>query len=178
VNSDTVASLLGELSEHGFSSYFRWGVLYCGMIHAHAQTGGMKQKFCEGERGNIIESSDLKWDNADDISLRIKASGTDAKGRVIRVEVGDKEGELRSFFKYNTTKEELEAEAKKRLTEWKVSGLSGSFTTFGARPVWLLDSIKVQMLDMNEALVYRVIKNTIRYGSDGYRQDITIEGKE
>jgi hypothetical protein len=177
VNSDTVAQLLGGLAEQGISSYFVGDTLYCGMIHNHeSQITGMKQKFFSGENGNIIDDGDLVWNAADDINLRIKAEGTDAQGNRISVEVGDKEGELRSYFKYNTTLQELEAEATGKLTEWKVSGLSGSFTTFGAKTAGLLDRIKIETPEAPSA-VYRVVKNGVSYGTDGYRQDISIGGK-
>jgi hypothetical protein len=166
------------LSESGFTFFFKQGKLYAGMLFDHKQDiVAPKQLFKEGENGNIIDSSDLKWNTADEINLRIKASGTDAKGKKISAEVGDKDGEVRSFFKYKTTQEELKKEAKKKLTEWKIEGLSGSFTTFGAKPVWLLDRIKIQTLE-HKAVVYKVTKTVIKYGTSGYRQEITIGGKE
>jgi hypothetical protein len=178
VNTDTVAQLLGELSESGFTFFFKEGKLYGGMIFEHGeQIAGAKQVFKEGENGNIIDSSDLEWSNAEDISLCIKASGTDEKGNKISVEVGDKEGEVRSYFKYKTTKAALEAEAKKKLTDWKISGLSGSFTTFGAKPVWLLDMIKIKLME-HPVGTYKVTKNAITFGDSGYRQNISIGGIE
>jgi hypothetical protein len=54
VNQDTVAKLLGDLSEVGIISYFRDGTLYCGMVHEHSEFA-KRQKFFEGENGNIIE---------------------------------------------------------------------------------------------------------------------------
>jgi hypothetical protein len=173
VNSDTVAQCLGELAENGFLFFFRGGTLYAGMVFDHS-TAGKRQVFREGEYGNITDSSDLTWNSADEITLQIKASGTDSKGKKIQVEVGDKEGEVRSFFKYNTTKAALEAEAKKKLTEWKVSGLSGSFTAFCARPVGLLERIKVSTME-HPAKDYTVVKNVISYGTDGLRQEVGIK---
>jgi len=184
VDQDTVAALMGDLADNGFSFFFREGVLYAGMIFDHSeQITGKKQLFIEGgvnryQTGNIIDDDDLVWNSADSIQLRIKASGTDKKGKKIKVEVGDKDGELRTFFKYNTTKEALKAEATKKLTEWKISGFSGSFTTFGARPVLLLDLIKIRTKEYPEGGVYRVVKNTISYGEGGYRQEITIGGEK
>jgi hypothetical protein len=176
VNTDTVSQMLGELSESGFSFFFKEGKLYAGMLFEHGnEITGAKQVFKEGESGNIIDSSDLEWNNAEDMSLLVKASGTNAKGEKISVEVGDKEGEVRSYFKYKTTKAELESEAKKKLTEWKVSGLSGSFTTFGAKPVWLLERIKIKLME-HPSGTYRVTKNVITYGDGGYRQNISIGG--
>jgi hypothetical protein len=69
----------------------------------------------------------------------------------------------------------LKAEAQKRLTEWKVDGLSGEFTTFGAKPVYLLDLIRIKQ-DGEDKGTYKVLKNTITYGTGGYRQNIKIGG--
>jgi hypothetical protein len=183
VDADTVAELLGELSENGFSFFFLDGTLHAGMIFDHSeQITGAKQLFIEAgvndrQTGNIVDDADLTWNDADNITLRIKASGTDANGKKIEVEVGDKDGCLRSFFKYNTTEAELKAEATKKLTEWKISGFSGSFVTFGARPVRLLDMIKIKTKEHPDGGVYRVTKNTISYDGGGYRQEITTGGK-
>jgi hypothetical protein len=174
VNSDNVAGLLGSLSEQKIICFFKDGVLQAGLLHKAKEIGTLKQKFVEGI--NIIDASSLNYETADSIRLRIKASGTDRKGKKITVTVGDKDGELRSYFKYNTTKEQLKAEATERLETWKVSGLSGDFTTFGAKLTGLLDRIKLQT---NEAplAVYTVTANRISYSTGGYRQDITIAGK-
>lgn len=176
VSCDTVAQLLGDLTESGIITFFKGDVLYCGMLHQHDEIGGKKQVFKTGDNGNIIDDSDLVYTDKDDINLRIKATGTDSKGKKIKVEVGDKDGEVRSFFKYNTTKETLKAEAEKKLTEWKVGGLSGSFTTFGGDICGLLDIIRVYT-STGQKGDYKIIKNTINYSNAGYRQNIKIGGK-
>ncbi|MDR0546316.1 MAG: hypothetical protein LBG77_01805, partial [Dysgonamonadaceae bacterium] len=169
VNSDTVAQLLGELSKSGVRSFFKDGTLYCGMIFDHSATiGKPKPTYRAGAGGNIIDDDDLEQVRADDIRLCIKASGTDRNGKKIRVEVGDKlDGEIRSFFKYNTTLEQLKAEATAKLTEWKKDGLAGSFTTFGGRLAGLLDVIKIYPQG-GAAVDCKVIKNTISFGNSGY----------
>lgn len=176
-NTDTVAQLLGNLKENGFSFFFKNGTLYAGMIFDYNdKLTGQKQVFKDGENGNIIDDSDLIWTDANNTSLQIKATGIDSKGKKIHLEVGDKDGEVRSFFQYNISKDQLEKEAKKRLTDWKISGFSGSFTTFGAKIVWLLDLIKIKTEEHPEGGIYKVLKNTISYSTSGYRQNITIGG--
>ncbi len=177
VNTDTVAQLLGDLHENGFLFFFKGGTLYAGIIFDYNEKlTGRKQVFSDGEFGNIIEDGNLIWTDAENTSLLIKATGIDSSGNKISVETGDKEGEVRSFYQYNVTKEQLEKEAKKRLTDWKISGFSGSFTTFGAKIVWLLDLIKIKTGEHPEGGVYKVLKNTVTYGTGGYRQEIKIGG--
>ncbi len=121
VNADTVAQLLGDLRENGFLFFFKHGALYAGMAFDYNdKLTGKKQVFKDGKNGNIIDDGDLIWTEAENTSLKIKATGIDSKGNKIQVEVGDKEGEVRSFHQYNVSKEQLEKEAKKRLTDWKV----------------------------------------------------------
>jgi hypothetical protein len=177
VNADTVAQMLGDLRENGFLFFFKNGTLYAGMTFDYnSKLTGKKQVFKDGESGNIIDDGDLIWAEAENTSLRIKATGIDSAGNKIQVEVGDKEGETRSFYQYNTTKAQLGKEAKKRLADWKVSGFTGSFTTFGAKIVWPLDLIKIKTEEHPEGGIYKAIKNTINYSARGYRQNITIGG--
>lgn len=175
VDCDTVAQLLGELSESGISSFFHGDTLKVGMIHDHTEAIGKKKQVL-ADNINIIDDSDLKWSDADEISLKIKASGTDKSGNKISVEVGDSDGDVRTFYKYNTTEAQLKSEATKKLKDWKVSGLSGSLTTFGQKYIWLLDLIKIKQ-DGKDKGVYKVLKNTTTYSSEGYHQRITIGGQ-
>ena len=174
VNSDTVAQLLGSLNETGIRSYFIGKTLYCGILHDHtAQANAPKQVFKEGV--NIIDVSSLEYNTKDEIRLRIKATGTDAKGKKISVEVGDKEGELRTYFAYKVTKEQLKQQATAKLEEWKVAGLSGDFTTFGYKPVRLLERIKAGT-NVAPVAIYTVTGVKLSYSDSGYRQTITIGG--
>ena len=71
--------------------------------------------------------------------------------------MGDDDGEVRSFFKYNTTEAQLKVEATKKLKDWKISGLSGSLTTFGQKYIWLLDLVKIKQEGIDRG-VYKVLK--------------------
>lgn len=54
-----------------------------------------------------------------------------------------------------------------------VSGLKGSFTTFGNKLLWPFDIAAIK-IDGKRAGKYFVQKNTITFGSSGFRQDITL----
>lgn len=177
VNTDTVAQLLGDLRGNGFLFFFKHGTLYAGMTFDYNEKlTGKKQVFSDGENGNIIDDGDLIWTDAANTSLKIKATGINSNGEKINVEVGDPDGEVRSFHQYNVSKEQLEKEAKKRLTDWKISGFSGSFTTFGAKIVWPLDLVKIKTEEHPDGGIYKVAKTVISYSTSGYRQNITIRG--
>lgn len=175
VDCDTVAQLLGELSEAGISSFFYGHTLKVGMIHDHTASIGQKKQVL-ADNINIIDDSELKWSDADEITLKIKASGTDKSGKKISVEVGDDDGEVRSLTRINTTLEQLKAEATKKLKDWKISGLSGSLTTFGQKYIWPLDVVKIKQEGQDRG-AYKVLKNITTFSSEGYRQQITIGGQ-
>ena len=173
VTDDTVASLLGRLQESGIRSFYRYedgkAVLYCGVIFE--RDGQPSQVFATGV--NIISDSSLEQQQAANIRLCIKAVSIMPNNKKIKVEVGDKDGEHRTLHTYNKTESELKAWAEQELKRLKVDGLTGSFTTFGYRLVDKLDAIGIK-LDGNKMGVYQVKKNVIKYGTGGYRQEITL----
>lgn len=173
VTDDTVAALLGRLQESGIRSFYRYEdgkpVLYCGVIFERDTQPS--QVFATGV--NIISDSSLEQQQAANIRLCIKAVSIMPNNKKIKVEVGDKDGERRTLHTYNKTESELKAWAEQEIKRLKVDGLTGSFTTFGYRLVDKLDVIGIK-IDGNKMGVYQVKKNVIKYGTSGYRQEITL----
>ena len=173
VTADTVASLLGKLSEQGVRSFFRYEngepVLYCGVLFERDSTPS--QVFKTGL--NIISDQSLQQQKAENMRLRVKAVSLMPDNKKIKVEVGDADGEHRTLHTYNKTETELKAWAEQEIKRLKRDGLTGSFTTFGASLVDCLDAIGL-IIDGKKAGVYQVKKNVIKYGTSGYRQEITL----
>lgn len=173
VTADTVASLLGKLSEQGVRSFFRYEngepVLYCGVLFERDYTPS--QVFKTGL--NIISDQSLQRQKAENMRLRVKAVSLMPDNKKIKVEVGDADGEHRTLHTYNKTESELKAWAEQEIKRLKRDGLTGSFTTFGASLVDCLDAIGL-IIDGKKAGVYQVKKNVIKYGTSGYRQEITL----
>ena len=173
VTADTVASLLGKLSEQGVRSFFRFEngepVLYCGVLFERDSTPS--QVFKTGL--NIISDQSLQQQKAENMRLRVKAVSLLPNNKKIKVEVGDADGEHRTLHTYNKTESELKAWAEQEIKRLKRDGLTGSFTTFGASLVDCLDAIGL-IIDGKKAGVYQVKKNVIKYGGNGYRQEITL----
>ena len=173
VTADTVASLLGKLSEQGVLSFFRYEngepVLYCGVLFERDSTPS--QVFKTGL--NIISDQSLQQQKAENMRLRVKAVSLMPDNKKIKVEVGDADGEHRTLHTYNKTESELKAWAEQEIKRLKRDGLTGSFTTFGASLVDCLDAIGL-IIDGKKAGVYQVKKNVIKYGTSGYRQEITL----
>lgn len=174
VTADTVSALLGHLKDHGgVRSFVRIEndepVLYCGVLFEHDKTH--KQVFATGV--NLIDDSQLKVQNAEDVKIKIKAVSLMPNNKKIRVEVGDTDGERRTLHAYNKQEKELKAWAEQELKRLKRDGLTGSFTTFGAELVDKLDNVGVK-IDGERKGVYQTQKNVIKYSPSGFRQEITI----
>ena len=173
VTDDTVAALLGRLQDSGIRSFYRYEdgkpVLYCGVIFERDTKPS--QVFATGV--NIISDSSLEQQLAANIRLCVKAVSIMPNNKKIKVEVGDKDGEHRTLHTYNKSESELKAWAEQEIKRLKVDGLKGSFTTFGYRLVDKLDAIGIK-IDGNKMGVYQVQKNVIKYGTGGYRQEITL----
>jgi hypothetical protein len=173
VTDDTVAALLGRLQDSGIRSFYRYEdgkpVLYCGVLFERDTQPS--QVFATGV--NIISDSSLEQQLAANIRLCVKAVSIMPNNKKIKVEVGDKDGEHRTLHTYNKSENELKAWAEQEIKRLKVDGLTGSFTTFGYRLVDKLDAIGIK-IDGNKMGVYQVKKNVIKYGTGGYRQEITL----
>lgn len=173
VTADTVAALLGKLSEQGIRSFFRYEngapVLYCGVLFERDTSPA--QVFKTGL--NIISDQSLGQQKAENMRLRVKAVSLMPDNKKIKVEVGDADGEHRTLHTYNKTESELKAWAEQEIKRLKRDGLTGSFTTFGHTLVDCLDAIGI-VIDGVKSGVYQVKKNVIKYGDGGYRQEITL----
>lgn len=173
VTADTVAALLGKLSEQGIRSFFRYEddtpVLYCGVLFERDTRPA--QVFKTGL--NIISDQSLQQQKAENMRLRVKAVSLMPDNKKIKVEVGDADGEHRTLHTYNKTESELKAWAEQEIKRLKRDGLTGSFTTFGHTLVDCLDAIGI-VLDGVKSGVYQVKKNVVKYGDSGYRQEITL----
>lgn len=173
VTADTVAALLGKLSEQGIRSFFRYEddtpVLYCGVLFERGTRPA--QVFKTGL--NIISDQSLQQQKAENMRLRVKAVSLMPDNKKIKVEVGDADGEHRTLHTYNKTESELKAWAEQEIKRLKRDGLTGSFTTFGHTLVDCLDAIGI-VIDGVKSGVYQVKKNVVKYGDSGYRQEITL----
>lgn len=89
------------------------------------------------------------------------------------MEVGDADGERRTITTYNKTESQLKAWAEQEIKRLKRDGLKGSLTTFGYKLVDKLDTVGIK-IDGTPMGIYQVKKNVIKYGSGGYRQEITL----
>lgn len=123
----TRLAVFQELKDrYGLTVYFNEDKLYCGL--AYAQDFG-QVKYRLG--WNTIRDNELKYRDADDVCLKVKAIWIKPDNTKIEAEVGDKGGSQRTLFFYNVdSKAELERIAKEEIQKYKYSGYEGKITTF------------------------------------------------
>jgi hypothetical protein len=173
-NFETVAELLAHLKENNIRTFFRIEdnkpVLYCGVLFDHGNE--MRQVFATGV--NIISDSSLDEQKAEDVKIKLKVVSLQPDNKKkIKVEVGDADGEKRALHCYGKTEAEAKAWGEQELERLKRDGLTGSFQTFGNVLLDVLDVIGIK-IDGKRKGKYQVAKNTITFGSGGFRQDITL----
>ena len=173
-NFETVAELLAHLKENNIRSFFRLEdgkpILYCGVLFEHGNE--MRHVFATGI--NIISDSNLDEQNAEDVKIKLKVISLQSDNKKkIRVEIGDADGEKRTLHCYGKTEAEAKAWGEQELERLKRDGLTGSFQTFGHSLLNVLDIIGIK-IDGERKGKYQVQKNTITFGSGGFRQDITL----
>lgn len=173
-NFDTVAELLAHLKENNIRTFFRLEdgkpVLYCGVLFDHGKE--MRQVFSTGV--NIISDDSLDEQKAEDMKIKLKVVSLQPDNKKkIKVEVGDADGENRTVHCYGKTEAEAKAWGEQELERLKRDGLTGSFQTFGYELLDCLDVVGIK-IDGERKGKYQVSKNTITYGSSGFRQDITL----
>ena len=178
VEKDNVSELLQQFYDNGFRFFFCTDKTGVPVLH-----GGILMDRSEGKclvvstGVNLIEDKDLKRVYAD--KVRIHAISTQGmNGKKISVEVGSKDKDANEYRIYATgkTEEELRAYAEAKLTEYQRDGLAGKLTTFGGRLVGLLDHVAVK-IDAQRRGIYQIEANEISFGTEGYRQTITLGRK-
>jgi len=177
LNKLTPAKALEEMkTKHGIYSYFRivnsQPVLYSGL--AYWTDNRHEEDFKFGY--NIIEHSNLVYRREEDVKLLIKAFGISKDNKRVKVEVGDPDGEIRTFHYYETNKEVLKRRAEQDLARLKYTGYYGDFLTFGAPSIQKGDIANLIGNQYNPDGKYLIKKVTKRIGvTTGYRQSIEPE---
>jgi hypothetical protein len=105
--------------------------------------------------------------------MKVKAIAIQPDNQRIEIEVGDKDGELRTVYHYGLTRDELRVFANQELERFKYTGFQGAFTTFGEPAVTKTDIAHVESQDGNTGN-YLIKKVEVRFGMDGYRQEINL----
>jgi hypothetical protein len=126
---------------------------------------------------NVIEH-DLEYRKREDVRLKLVGVIMDAKGKKEEVKEGHDDGELHTFNYHNRSKSEVEKELKKEAERLRYTGYRGKFVTFGAPYIKHGDVVVLsdQVYKEREGR-YLVKAVNIRFGQQGYRQEVELESK-
>ncbi len=125
-NTTKLEELQKIKEKYGITIFFVHDNLYAGLAYI-LDLGTVKYKL----GWNTIKDDELKYRNADDVRLKIKAVWIKPNNTKVEAEVGDPEGSLRTLFFYDvSSKSELEKLAKEEMKKYKYSGYEGKITTF------------------------------------------------
>lgn len=177
ISQVTPAKVLDYLKEKYYVfSFFVGEVLHVGLRYVPEVKPVHKMRF---DRNIIIENSDLSYRFREDVKIQIKAViiGTDNKRQELRE--GDPDGEVRTLHYYNTPLSDVKELLKAEIDRLKYTGYRGNFETFGTPFIKHGDIVdffdpNYPEREFNRAFV-KAVDTT--FGTDGYRQKITIEGK-
>ena len=173
INNATPVEVLKYLKEkYGVYSYFKKGILYCGLQY---QTEG-KQNHEFVFSKDIIDYSNLEYKIAEDVKIKVKAISINDDNNKEEEKAGDADGELRTFHYYNVDKATLKQRAEEELLKFKYDGYSGSFVTFGDKQVNHGDTVKLTDKKYPEREGTYIVKSVnTEFGTGGYRQTIELD---
>jgi hypothetical protein len=124
-NVNAAQALQKLKEEFGLTAYFRGKELFVGLAYQQ-KPGTVKYSLA----WNVI-GYDLEERREEDFQLKVKAIGIKRDNTRIEVEVGDKDGEQKTFHSYTIhDKEQLKKYAEEEMKKLKFTGFDGSIQTF------------------------------------------------
>lgn len=123
ISKATPAQVLERLNKDYFIRFwFRNQVLYCGLAIVPKLQTTHKIKY--------IISHQLEYIRKDDVKLLLKGIIMMPDNKRIEIEVGDADGEVRTYHKYNISASDMKKFLTQELETLKYDGFRGSFQTF------------------------------------------------
>lgn len=171
ISNATPAQVLDQLRQDYFvRSFFRDGKLYTGL--------SIIPKLQKTHHLKLVIDNNLEYINKDEVKILIKGVIMDAKNKKETIEVGDKDGEVRTIHKYNVSKSEMKRLCEQELERLRYSGFRGSFTTFIEPYINHGDIVYLPKLyDVDTDGKYIVKKVTRSFDGTKARQTVELETK-
>jgi hypothetical protein len=173
ITNATVSKILDELKkDYGLYSYFRDGKLHCGLPSDASKTNTEELAF----EKNIINPEDLKYQLADEISIKVVAISMQDDNSKKQIEVGDTDGATRTYYTYNATDAALKEFADLKLNAVKYTGYVGTVKTFGEPYLRHGDIVKITGGNYTSRNGNYELTSVSRHFSvnDGYKQDLEL----
>ncbi len=174
IHRATRSKVIDELRQKYFiKMFFRAGVLYAGLAIVPELQSTHRIKF----ELQVIENS-LEFRRKEDIRIKLKGIIINRDNSKKEVEVGDDDGEVRTFHYYDVPVNTVNDLLKKEAERLKYDGYRGSFTTFGYPQVKHGDIVELTSDEYPERDGSYVVKKVdMSFGMNGFRQTIEIESR-
>jgi len=172
----SIPQILDELKKtYGFYSYFKGLKLHVGLPSDASQTNTEEFAFEE----NIINEDELKYQIAEDLSMKVVAISMQMDNSKIEVEVGDSDGAQKTFHVYNTSESDLKAYATLKLNEVRYTGYVGTVRTFGEPYMRHGDIAKITSVKLPERNGNYTVKSVRRIFNveEAYKQELELDIK-
>lgn len=160
----------------GIAIYFRPdGTLYAG-LHYTPNLGEVKHSLGVNTRD---DGSELKYQQADETKIKLKAIYIDDAGKKTEVTVGDDDGGLRTvYFSEVSNVTELKTLAENRISQLRYDGYNGKFSAFMqpfCAPGYITEITDEQFPE--RAGKYYIDSVTVEFGESGGKRSIEITQK-
>ena len=164
-------------STYSLRAYFLRDVLHVGLAYATDGEQIYDYFFRPRSWSDAIITHNLKYNEADDVKIKVKAISIQRDNTRLEAEAGDTDGELRTVHYQNMTAAELKKAAEAAVDKLKVAGYTGSFTTFGEPVIQKADRVRLHSEDRPQGLyTVQAVIYTAGVGI-GIRQEVTIGNK-
>lgn len=148
--------------------------LYVGLAYTN-QTGTVKYNINK----NVINANDLKWQDKDDVKIKIRCIHIAKDGSKTEAEFGDNDGEVRTIHLYDVSdKSQLERLARAEMEKHKYSGYRGELNTFlipYCEPMMVAEIDNPQYPERSGR--YYISSVTVTFGTGGARRKPEIDVK-
>ncbi len=168
----SMAFVLSSLKDKlGIVSFSRDNTIYSGLAYYDNQSSQVQRIF----NYNII-SDTLEYRKAEDIKIKLVVKSVDKKN-LAPVEVGDSDGDTRTYYVAGMTSQaQMREVGERELPRYKYTGWFGSFTTFG--DVFIKHGDVVELVDKiiaDRNGKFLVKKVTTIFGVNGFRNTVELD---
>lgn len=182
VKNSTLSQVLDKIrSTYGVRSWFKGDTLIAGL--PYLSSDGVNHEIAFDRDIPLGKGDGLKYEDSDTVKLKVKAISILPDNSKLTVEVGDPNGEQRTFNAYNITSEsELSKLADQHLDDLKFTGFRGSFEMFGepmvvhGDTITLIDKLNPERADGVTKYAVKGVESTFSVDG-GFRQVVTLGKK-
>lgn len=175
ISKQSPAKVLDYLKEHyHIKSFFKNGTLYVGLAYLPSL-----QRTRTIAMNYDVKENSLEYRRADEVKLLLKGIiKSKSNKKDITIEIGDKQGEVRTFTYFDRTESEVRKQLDVEMLRFKYTGYRGSITVFGTDDFSHGDAVIILDPNYPDREGRYLIKSVeVAFGNSGYSQKLEIEAK-